>query len=92
MMVSLKFKSSIFFSFSFFIMPKITLLYKYNIYTADKITPVVAKKAKKILNLNAPKIVKNSPTNPLVPGKPIEASVNNINTIAYRGILLTKPV
>ena len=31
MMISLKFKSSIFFSFSFLIMPKITLLYNHNI-------------------------------------------------------------
>ena len=82
MMISLEFKSSIVFNFSFFIMPKTTLLYKYSIYTADKITPVAVKKASSGLNLKAPKIVKNSPTKPLVPGKPTEASVNIMKVTA----------
>jgi len=58
MMISLKSKSSNVSSFSFFDTPKTTLLYKYNIYIADKIIPVAVKKASNALNLKAPKIVK----------------------------------
>ena len=36
-------------------------------------------------------LIKNSPTNPLVPGSPTAASVNTINNIAYLGIGLTSP-
>ena len=76
MMISLGFKSRIVFSFSFSIIPKTILLYKYSIYIADRMIPVAVKKAINGLNLKAPKIIKNSPTKPLVPGKPIEARVN----------------
>ena len=47
--------------------------------------------ATKKLFLKAPISIKNSPTKPLVPGKPIAASVNIINNTAYLGIKDTTP-
>ena len=43
------------------------------------------------LFLNAPNKIKNSPTNPVVPGRPTAPNVNIINKIAYLGITETKP-
>ena len=45
-------------------------------------TPVAAKAATQVLCWNAPASVRNSPTNPLVPGKPTFASVNSMKTNA----------
>ena len=39
--------------------------------------PVAEKRANKELYLKAPIIIKNSPTKPLVPGKPTEANTND---------------
>ena len=55
------------------------------------ITPKLAITATKKLSLNAAIKIKNSPTKPLVPGKPNAASVNNINKTEYFGIILTIP-
>ena len=53
--------------------------------------PVVARNATQVLTWNAPISDRNSPTKPLVPGRPTEASMNTMNTAAYFGMLLTRP-
>ena len=45
-------------------------------------TPVAAKMTTQVFTRNVPTIVKNSPTNPLVPGRPILASVNTMKQAA----------
>ena len=54
-------------------------------------TPKLAIVATKKFFLKVPIKIKNSPINPLVPGKPIAPRVNIINTIAYFGIIETMP-
>ena len=54
-------------------------------------TPKLAITATKKLSLNAPIKIKNSPTKPLVPGKPNAANVNSINKTEYFGTILTIP-
>ena len=85
------FKSIIFFNSEFISFPKITLLYNQSIYAAPMITPKLANTATKKLSLKAAIKIKNSPTNPLVPGNPKAAKVNTINKIAYLGITVTIP-
>ena len=45
--------------------------------------PVVARNATQVLTWNAPMSDRNSPTKPLVPGKPTEASMN---TMKHEGV------
>ena len=52
------------------------------LYGADRITPVVARNATQVLARNAPIRLRNSPTNPEVPGRPTLASVKTMNTKA----------
>ena len=85
------FKSTICFKSELTSFPKTTLLYNQSIYAAPIITPKLAITATKKLSLNAPIKIKNSPTNPLVPGRPKAANVNNINKTEYLGIILTIP-
>ena len=91
MNISDLFKSTIRFKSELIIFPKTTLLYNQSIYAAPIITPKLAITATKKLSLNAPIKIKNSPTNPLVPGRPKAANVNNINKTEYLGIILTIP-
>ena len=79
------------FTASFVIFSKITFLYNHNPYTAERITPLAAKKAKILLNEKIAIMVKNSPTKPLVPGKPILARVKTIKNKANFGITETTP-
>ena len=60
-------------------------------YAAPIITPRLAKTATKKLSLNAPIKIKNSPTKPLVPGRPRAANVNIIKRIEYFGTIVTIP-
>ena len=46
---------------------------------------------KKKITFKKPIKIKNSPTKPLVPGKPKAAKVNSMNKIEYFGIILTIP-
>ena len=45
-------------------------------------TPVVAKNATQVLTWNTPSSVRNSPTKPLVPGRPTLAMVKTMKTSA----------
>ena len=56
-----------------------------------KLLLILAITATKKLSLKAPIKIKNSPINPLVPGNPNAANVNNINKIEYFGIIETIP-
>ena len=58
---------------------------------APMITPKLDITATKKFSLNAPIKIKNSPTKPLVPGKPKAAKVNIINKTEYLGTILTIP-
>src|SRR5437764_1098620 len=49
--------------------------------------PVVAKKVTAVLTWKVPTSDRNSPTKPLVPGKPTEASMNTMKTAAYCGMV-----
>ena len=44
--------------------------------------PVAAKAATQVLTWKAPSMTRNSPTKPLVPGRPTEASMNTMKTTA----------
>ena len=44
--------------------------------------PVVMSAASQVETWKEPTITRNSPTKPLVPGSPIEAMVNSMNTAA----------
>ena len=85
------FKSIIFFNSEFISFPKITLLYNQSIYAAPMITPKLANTATKKLSLKAAIKIRNSPINPVVPGKWSAASVNMMNRTAYYGTILTIP-
>ena len=54
-------------------------------YAAERITPVLARIATKKLTLKVPTKTKNSPTNPLVPGKPNVANAKTIKRKEYLG-------
>ena len=54
-------------------------------------THMLAITATKKLSLNAPIKIRNSPTKPLVPGKPNEAKTNTINKTEYLGTIVTIP-
>ena len=54
-------------------------------------TPVVARTAYSTLALNVPTNIKNSPTKPFMPGKPIEDSVTIIKKTANIGIDFARP-
>ena len=54
-------------------------------------TPKLAITATKKLSLKAAINIKNSPTKPLVPGRPRAAKVNSINNTEYFGTKLTIP-
>ncbi len=89
--ISKGFKSFMLLSSLLFISPKTTLLNSHSIYAAPKITPKLAIIATRIFFSNAPIKIKNSPIKPVVPGSPRAPSVNTIKTIAYLGIMETKP-
>ena len=68
--ISFLVKSNISIKSSFTKAPKITFLYSQREYVAANTTPVVAKIAKYVFTLKIESNTKNSPTKPLVPGKP----------------------
>ena len=83
---------SLIFPFKFSLtVPKKTFLYSNSIYEAAKITPNAEINATIVFLLYAASNVKNSPTNPEVPGKPIEPNVNIKNRIESLGSLEFNP-
>ncbi len=54
-------------------------------------TPVAAATPKAVLERNAPKRMRNSPTNPLVPGSPMEDKVTIMKITAKTGMTLDNP-
>ncbi len=60
-------------------------------YPAPMMMPVAASTPAHWLAVNPPRIIRNSPTNPLVEGRPIEASVNTMKSEAYSGITEATP-
>jgi hypothetical protein len=54
-------------------------------------TPVTAIPPYSQLALKVPKRMRNSPTKPLVPGKPIDASPMNKKKLASKGVCLAMP-
>jgi len=60
-------------------------------YVAERMTPVAAKAAIRGFHLNAPSRIRNSPTNPLSPGSPIDESVMTRNAATRCGITFFNP-
>ena len=77
--ISLLVKSNISDRSSLIKAPNIILLYSHKEYVAANTTPVVANIAKYVLTVNIERSTKNSPTKPLVPGKPRLANIKIIN-------------
>ena len=86
------FVRSVSFLISAFTSPKFTFLYNSNIYEAPKMTPTAVKIVKYTLTLMVDMITRNSPTNPLVPGKPTEESINTMKKKEYLGIIFVTPL
>src|SRR4029079_8807894 len=71
--------------------PNQTRLYIQSVYASPRISVTAARKPTQKFALTAARITMNSPTNPLVPGKPALAIANSIASAAKRGIVLTNP-
>src|SRR5581483_7697119 len=76
--------------------PKKRRWYSQSMYTAPRITPVAANTARGIApeitrELNVPLRMRNSPTNPFVPGSPIDDSVTARNVAAIAGVTAASP-
>jgi hypothetical protein len=71
--------------------PKITRLYISSVYAAPQISVVPATRASQKLVFMAPMMTMNSPTKPLVAGRPQLAMAKSIVNAANLGMLFTTP-
>ena len=71
--------------------PNQTRLYIHSVYAAPRIMIVAARKPSQKLTLIAARMTMNSPTNPLVPGRPALAIAKNIARAANVGMVLATP-
>ena len=60
-------------------------------YMAPRTIAVAARKHSSVDTRKVPSRIRNSPTKPLVPGSPTEASIKHMNTKAYFGMRSTSP-
>ena len=73
------------------ISPKNTRWYSHSMYAAPSTMPEAATTAHAVDRLKAPMRMSSSPTKPLRVGRPIEAMVMIMNSIAYTGMTLARP-
>ena len=78
-------------TWSFATAPKITRLYIQSVYAAPKISVVAARNAIQKFAFMAPMMTMNSPTKPLVAGRPQLAIANSIMNAANFGMVFTTP-
>ena len=71
--------------------PNITRLYIHSVYAAPRTMVLAARKASQKPVFIAPRITRNSPTKPLVAGRPLFAMANSIIRLANFGIVFTTP-
>ncbi|KAG1301904.1 hypothetical protein G6F62_015922 [Rhizopus arrhizus] len=71
--------------------PRTTRLTIHSEYEAPRIRAVAANRPIQKLCSTAPMITMNSPTKPLVAGRPLLAIENRMKNVAKRGITLTTP-
>ncbi len=76
---------------SFATSPNTTRLYIHSEYAAPNTSVVAAAAAIQKSYFTAPRITMNSPTNPLVAGRPALAMANSMKNAANFGIVLTTP-
>ena len=76
---------------NFLILPNKIRFSNHKLYAAPKTILVAHSTATQVLVNAQPRIIKNSPTKLLVPGRPKLPNVNNVKKVANNGIVVNKP-